>query len=114
MVGVIIPSILTFYGGIITYLFLFGSKETTHNPWNVSTIILSIISISFFLILGTDYGADMRQELEVFEIEKSQKHELNKLELELIIKYDTLSHHMPYKKQKPTTDKVEVISTEEQ
>ena len=27
VVGVIIPSILTFYGGVIYYLFLFSNKE---------------------------------------------------------------------------------------
>jgi hypothetical protein len=56
VIGVVIPALLTFFGGFTTYIFVFG-KKTPEEGYLMSLII---ISLSLFLILGSDYGAAIR------------------------------------------------------
>lgn len=56
VIGVVIPALLTFFGGFITYSFVF--KNNSRKDGYVMLLIL--FSISLFLIIGVDYGSKNR------------------------------------------------------
>lgn len=58
VVGVVIPALLTFYGGMVSYAFIFKKSDTNKNDGLI--MACSLISISLFLIVGTDYGTSIR------------------------------------------------------
>lgn len=62
VIGVVIPALLTLYGGILSYAFLFGKKESEKR--NGVILAGALVSTSFFLMLGADYGAAQRNEFE--------------------------------------------------
>lgn len=65
VVHVVIPALLTFYGGFLTYLF---SKDSSKDPKQYIGILLSAMAVSFFLIYGIEIGSAERN-----EATKSQK-----------------------------------------
>lgn len=56
VVGVVIPALLTFFGGFVTYSFIFAQKK--YEDGYVMIVIL--LCVSFSLILGVDYGTSIR------------------------------------------------------
>jgi hypothetical protein len=62
VVGVLIPALLTFFGGVLSYAFLFGKSQNSFE--NTLTLIIIVISVSFSLILGVDYGSSQRSKVE--------------------------------------------------
>ncbi len=93
VVGVIIPSILTFYAGLMTYLFVFSNKESKIK--DSIAVGISIISLSISLIVGADYGASMRTKSEFINDENTFRRDLEKMELEDNIKRKTVSIESP-------------------
>ena len=71
VIGVVIPALLTFFGGFITYAFVFGNKKEEDGY----IMIIILFTVSFFLILGSDYGASMRAvfQQETRDIENNEK-----------------------------------------
>jgi len=57
VVQVVIPAILTFYGGFLTYLF---SKDSIGDKKRYIGILLSAMAVSFFLIYGVEVGSKER------------------------------------------------------
>lgn len=64
VVGVIIPALLTFFGGIITYGYLFGSKKGYAKSMNGIVVSVSIAAMAFCIVYGTDYGVNIRSKAE--------------------------------------------------
>jgi len=62
VVDVAIPALLTFIGGLVTYIFL--NKEFNESNKNIVTLILVILPI--FLIFGVEIGAEHRFETEEY------------------------------------------------
>jgi hypothetical protein len=54
VVQVVIPALLTFYGGFLTYLL---SKDAFVDSKKLITILLSAMAVSFFLIYGVEIGS---------------------------------------------------------
>ncbi len=81
VIGVIIPALLTFFGGFVTYVFIFKGNSL-NDGYAVATIISSL---SFFLILGADYAASMRvryeKELRLFDENQKRQFEVFKYNL---------------------------------
>jgi hypothetical protein len=65
VVHVVIPALLTFYGGFLTYIF---SKDSPNDSRKYISILLSAIAVSIFLIYGVEVGSKERN-----EAAKSQK-----------------------------------------
>ncbi len=90
VVGVVIPALLTFYGGMVSYSFLFKKEKSSQ----LNSIVLSgsLISISFFLIIGTDYGTSIRVKAErnntIIEMQDKMKYETFKHNLKSSIVND--------------------------
>lgn len=57
VVEVVIPALLTFYGGFLTYLF---SRDSVKDTKKYSGIIISAMAVSFFLIYGVEIGSAER------------------------------------------------------
>jgi hypothetical protein len=81
VIGVVIPALLTFFGGFMTYIFVFG-KKAIEDGYVMMTIA---ITLSFFLILGSDYSASMRityeRELKIYEENQKKEFEIFKSNL---------------------------------
>lgn len=93
VVGVIIPSILTFYAGLMTYLFVFSNQDNKIE--NSISVGISIISMSISLIVGADYGGSMRMKAEFMEKEDTFRRDIQMLDIESRIKEKTLSIESP-------------------
>jgi hypothetical protein len=82
VVGVVIPALLTFLGGFMAYVFIFGRKRV----FDGYTMIIILVSISLFLIVGADYGAAMRTEFtqqeQDFEYQRKKDFEILRYNLE--------------------------------
>lgn len=100
VVGVVIPALLTFYGGMVSYSFLFKKEKSSQ----LNSIVLSgsLISISFFLIIGTDYGTSIRVKAErnntIIEMQDKMKYETFKHNLKST-NMNTLEKTAPIKQQ---------------
>ena len=57
VVQVVIPALLTFYGGFLTYII---SKESIVDQQRYISVLLSAMAISFFLIYGIEIGTAER------------------------------------------------------
>jgi hypothetical protein len=57
VVHVVIPALLTFYGGFLTYLF---SKDSFQDSKRFIGILLSALGVSFFLMYGIEIGTNER------------------------------------------------------
>ncbi len=77
VIGIVIPALLTFFGGFLTYVFVLGNKKALDGY--IMVIILS--SISFFMIVGVDYGSAMRIE---FVEQEQDRIEHRKREFEIL------------------------------
>ncbi len=74
VVQVVIPALLTFYGGFLTYLL---SKDAFANSKKLITILLSAMAVSFFLIYGVEIGSVERDDATKIQKESDLKY-LNK------------------------------------
>jgi len=66
VIGLIIPALLTFFGGFIIYAFVFASKKKIEDGY---VLLLILLSVSFFLMLGSDYGGSARCDYDAKESE---------------------------------------------
>jgi hypothetical protein len=64
VIGVIIPALLTFIGGIMIYAFVFTDKHKMQDGYVLLTIM---ISLSFFLMMGSDYACSVRTDYDAKE-----------------------------------------------
>ena len=76
VVQVVIPALLTFYGGFLTYLF---SKDSSKNPGQYIGVLFAAMAVSFFLIYGVEIGTTERnaaiknqKEFDLYYLEKEQ------------------------------------------
>lgn len=76
VVQVVIPALLTFYGGFLTYII---SKESMLDKQRYISVLLSAIAISFFLIYGVEIGSAERniatknsKDIELYYLEKQE------------------------------------------
>lgn len=101
VVGVVIPALLTFFGGMVSYAFVF--KKNSSNKSDGLIMAFSLISISFFLIIGTDYGTQIRvrEERNKSIIEKQDR-----------IEYETFLHNLKNTQAQPEERKKPIIKTE--
>ncbi len=78
VVGVIMSALLTFFGGVV--IFAFVSSKEGKNYYNSLLLSFSMIFLSLFLFLGSDYGASIRNQQEFdfqqYEIGIKQNHEI--------------------------------------
>lgn len=65
VVDITIPALLTFLAGFVTYVFI----TPKYNFENRLMASLAIFSMAFFLLYGSDKGADARVEYEIYENE---------------------------------------------
>ena len=64
VIGVIIPALLTFIGGIMIYAFVFSDKHKMQDGY---VLLVIMISLSFFLMLGSDYACSVRVDYDAKE-----------------------------------------------
>lgn len=57
VIGLIIPALLTFIGGLMIYAFIFADKSKIQDGY---VLLVILISLSFFLMLGSDYACSAR------------------------------------------------------
>lgn len=57
VIGVVLPALLTFIGGFIIYAFVFSDNSKLGNGY---VLMLILISLSFFLMLGSGYSSISR------------------------------------------------------
>jgi hypothetical protein len=76
VVHVVIPALLTFYGGFLTYLF---STDAFKDSKRYIGILLSAMAVSFFLIYGVEIGSTERnaatksqKEFDLYYLEKEE------------------------------------------
>jgi hypothetical protein len=77
VVHVAVPSLLTFYGGFLTYLF---AKDSFKNEKAKTAIIISVMSVSFFLVYGVEVGSleksralESAKKFEMYYFEKEEQ-----------------------------------------
>jgi glucan phosphoethanolaminetransferase (alkaline phosphatase superfamily) len=61
VVGIIIPSLLTFIGGFVIYVFVFTDKSKLQDGF---VLLIILTSLCFFLMLGSDYACSVRNDYE--------------------------------------------------
>ncbi|HTE01632.1 MAG TPA: hypothetical protein VK668_20230 [Mucilaginibacter sp.] len=66
VIGLIIPALLTFFGGFIIYAFVFAAKKSVQDGY---VLLIILLCVSFFLMLGSDYGGRIRCEYDAQETE---------------------------------------------
>lgn len=76
VVHVVIPALLTFYWGFLTYLF---AKDSAKDKKQYVGILLSAMAVSFFLIYGIEIGSTERndavksqKEFDMYYLEKEE------------------------------------------
>ena len=77
VVHVAIPALLTFYGGFLTYLF---AKDSFKDEKAKKAIIISVMSVSFFLVYGVEVGSleksramESAKKFEMYYLEKEEQ-----------------------------------------
>ncbi len=92
VVQVVIPELLTFYGGFLTYII---AKESIAERQRYISVLLSAMAISFFLIYGIEIGSAERdiatknsKDMDLYYMEKQ---EAIKKEIPLVSSHSLLS-----------------------
>lgn len=92
VVGVFIPTLLSFLSGFVAYLFV--TKKAINTRTNRVYVSVSIIVLSFFVVIGASKGASERYN---DEYEKNQEEKMYKLkEKELDFKLKLMLDDMGY------------------
>lgn len=96
VIGVVIPALLTFFGGFITYSFVFRNKSKKDGY----VMLIILFSVSLFLTIGSDYGAKYRI---AYELDQEESGELRKRNFE-IFKYNMTKDIDHYEIPTPSSD----------